>query len=177
MQGIGVAARERVEAGLRRTVDRVELARPDRRHRGEHHDRAAPSLPHRLAEGQQRGDVAGEVGLDHGGGQSHVPLSLLLREQDAGRRDHQVGYPAVADLRGERLVGIRVRRVVLGDRYPGIREVGPPGGRSGLRARYSGGFCHRGRNRAAVQRLPGRLKPLRVPAGQDDLRAWVQLER
>jgi hypothetical protein len=147
VQGIGVAACERVEAGLRRTVYRVELARPDRRDRRKDHDRAAAPAAHRLAEREQRGDVPGQIGLDHRRGQPHVPLGLLLRDQNAGRGDDQVRHPAGADLLHERLVGPGLRGVIAGDRD------------------------------RAGERLPRRLEPLRVPAGQDDLRAGVQVER
>jgi len=147
VQGVGVAAGERVEPGLRRAVDRVELARPDGGDRGQHHDRAAAAAAHRLAEREQRRDVPGEVGLDHRRGQPHVLLGLFLRYQDAGRGDDEIRHSPGVDLVGERLVGRRFERVVAGDRD------------------------------RPVQRLAGRLEPLRVPAGQDDLGARVQAER
>ncbi len=147
VQRVGVAARERVEAGLGGPVNRVELTRPDRRYRRQDHDRAAAPAAHGLAEREQRRDVPGEVGLDHGRGEPHVPLSLLLRDQDAGRGDDQVGHSPGADLLGERLVGPGLHRVIAGDRH------------------------------RAGQRLPRRLKPLRVPAGQDDLRVGPEAQR
>jgi hypothetical protein len=91
--------------------------------------------------------VAGEVGLDHGRGQPHVPLGLLLRDQHAGRGDDQVGHSPGTDLLRERLVAPGIHRVIAG---------------------------HRDR---AVNQLPRRLKPLGVPAGQDDLRVGAEAQR
>ena len=97
-----------IQAGLGRPVHEVGLAGPDCGDRGQHHDGAVALSAHPGGGGEQRGDVAGEVGLDQQPGAERVTVQDLLPGQDARRGDDQVPFtPAKACVEIEGLMAVQ----------------------------------------------------------------------